>query len=289
MSPMNNRRMTPLAEPGILDFAPGAAAAYSLRNLSLSYTGPVVTVRRSTDNAEADFTATEISDGTLAGWAGADGFVKQWWDQSGNARHATQATTGYQPQIVDSGVLVTEGGKAAISFDGVDDLLSLASPVVIGQSATADFFLFCVFSLSDLATANGYIWHSSNLASGSAGTDNGLLVQNEKFTWGTGSSSDAGAWLLFDLLSGSQQIASVTLDAATTTTGTKHAYINGALAASASYAVKASAAVTSYIGARVDLAVQRHDGTISELIIYPTDQTALRTRIEGNLAWTYNA
>ena len=99
--PMNNRRMVPTQEPGILDFAPGAAAAYSLRNLSLSYNSPVVTVRRSTDDAEADFTASEVSDGTLAGWAGADGFVKQWWDQSGNARHATQTTAGYQPQIVD--------------------------------------------------------------------------------------------------------------------------------------------------------------------------------------------
>jgi len=49
-----------------------AAAAYSLRNLSTSYSGSVVRVRRSSDNAEADFTATEILDGTLTDWVNED-------------------------------------------------------------------------------------------------------------------------------------------------------------------------------------------------------------------------
>ena len=45
-----------------------AAAAYSLRNLSTSYTGDVVDVRRSSDDAEDSFTAAEVADGTLADW-----------------------------------------------------------------------------------------------------------------------------------------------------------------------------------------------------------------------------
>ena len=65
MAPMNNRLLVPQKLPLLLDYAPGAAAAYSLRALSNSYTGPVVTVRRSTDSAERDFTATEVSDNTL--------------------------------------------------------------------------------------------------------------------------------------------------------------------------------------------------------------------------------
>jgi len=285
--PMNNRILRPLARPLLLDAVPGAAAAYSLRQLSNAYTGPVITVRRSSDDAEADFKASEIDDGTLAAFCGAgDGFVKTWHDQSGNNRDAS-ATGTAQPKIVSSGSLVTEGGKAALEFDGLDDFFSLASPIVIGQSATADFAAFCVFSLSDLATANGYLWHSSNLTAGSAGTDNGLLAQNESLFWGTGSSSDPGAWLSTALLSGSQQVSSVTLDAATTTTGTKQTYIDGALSVSASYAVKATDAVTSLIGSRADIAAQLHSGTISELIIYPSDQSANRERIEGDLAWYY--
>jgi hypothetical protein len=49
---------------GLLDQYTGAAAGYSLRRLSVNTTN-VVRVRRSSDNAEADFTADEITDGTL--------------------------------------------------------------------------------------------------------------------------------------------------------------------------------------------------------------------------------
>lgn len=51
-----------------LDQATGAAAAYSLRNLSSSYTGDVVEVRRSSDEAVQAFTASEVADGTLTDW-----------------------------------------------------------------------------------------------------------------------------------------------------------------------------------------------------------------------------
>jgi hypothetical protein len=44
------------------------AAAYSLRNLSTTYTGNVVDVRRSSDDAVESFTAEEVSDGTLEAW-----------------------------------------------------------------------------------------------------------------------------------------------------------------------------------------------------------------------------
>ena len=48
-----------------LDVAGSAAAAYGLRNLSSSYSGNVVEVRRSSDDTTRDFTAAEITDGTL--------------------------------------------------------------------------------------------------------------------------------------------------------------------------------------------------------------------------------
>ena len=75
----------------LLDDYPGAAAAYSLRQLRTGVTN-VVRVRRDNDDAEDDFTATEVSDGTLAAWVGAgnNGFVRTWYDQSGNNYHAGQ-------------------------------------------------------------------------------------------------------------------------------------------------------------------------------------------------------
>jgi hypothetical protein len=47
------------------------AAAYSLRNLSTTYTGNVVDVRRSSGGTES-FTAAEVADGTLTDWVNTD-------------------------------------------------------------------------------------------------------------------------------------------------------------------------------------------------------------------------
>ena len=58
------RYTAPVLPTGLLADYPGAAAAYSLRNL-IDTTTNVVRVRRSSDNTEQDFTSTEITDGTL--------------------------------------------------------------------------------------------------------------------------------------------------------------------------------------------------------------------------------
>lgn len=94
----------------VLDVYPGASAAYSLRRLRYDYTGPVVQVRRSSDNAEEVFTVGEIDDGTLAAWVGEgnDGYVKQWYDQTGNGNHMEQSTADSQPKLVASGVVNTD-------------------------------------------------------------------------------------------------------------------------------------------------------------------------------------
>ena len=67
--PLDLRELTPTGRDGpIIE----AAAAYSLRNLSDSYTGNVVLVRRSSDDTEAGFTAAEVSNGTLLAWVNTD-------------------------------------------------------------------------------------------------------------------------------------------------------------------------------------------------------------------------
>jgi hypothetical protein len=91
---------------GLLDDYSGAAAAYSLRRLDSGYTGDPIRVRRDGDNAEADipFTSTGDldTDALLAHCNNSKGYVKTWYDQSGNANDATQTTTGNQPMIVDT-------------------------------------------------------------------------------------------------------------------------------------------------------------------------------------------
>ena len=101
----------------LLDAYPGAAAAYSLRNLS-SATTNVVRVRRSSGSpSEADFTAAQVTNGELATFVGAgnNGFVVYWYDQSGNGNHA--GNTVNQPQIVTSGAVNALNGKPCITFN----------------------------------------------------------------------------------------------------------------------------------------------------------------------------
>ena len=139
------------ADPQLLDAYPGAAAAYSLRNLSWSYGGPVVRVRRSSDNTEQDFTATQVTDGTLTTFCGAgDGFVRTWYDQSGNGRDVDQATTTQQPRIVSGGSLLTKNSKPTLDFDGNDDFLS--NSTALAQQIT--LFLVCSSDVTPFAAAN---------------------------------------------------------------------------------------------------------------------------------------
>jgi hypothetical protein len=279
MSPMNNRLLVPRKTPGLLDLVPGAAAAYSLRSLSNSYADPVVTVRRSSDDDEGSFTAAEVSDGTLAAFCGAgDGFVKQWWDQSGNARHATQTTPGYQPQIVDTGVVVTEEGKPAIKFDGTDDFLRSTSFPALGTSALSTFLLFRFFNSTGFRTP---------LHLGGATNNSGILYTAD------GVKND-----------GSMRVGRVGGDFLTTTTSTDfvatvlsgirtgltvfNLYFNGAATSPPSgnpigMNIISGLSVGSYNGTSQFL-----DGTVSEVIVYSSDLSSQRELIEGNIAWSYS-
>lgn len=96
----------PDASPALLDAYPGAAAAYSLRQLSSTYSGDAIRVRRSSDNAEQNigFVSNELDTASLETFcSGTDGFVRTWYDQSGNSGAATQLNVSTQPQIVSNG------------------------------------------------------------------------------------------------------------------------------------------------------------------------------------------
>ncbi len=102
----------------ILDTFPSSAAAYSLRNLSSTYKGALIRVRRSNDNAEQDIFGDYYGNLDTAGlkeFVGANnGFVTTWYDQSTNARNATQTTANDQPRIVNAGVVERQNGKPSI-------------------------------------------------------------------------------------------------------------------------------------------------------------------------------
>lgn len=93
---------------GLLDTYPNASLAYSFRKLRTAYAGSAVRIRRSSDNAEADIGFDASGDFDTAAAAahigGGSGFIKTWYDQSGNGLDISQATAGLQPQYTSAGL-----------------------------------------------------------------------------------------------------------------------------------------------------------------------------------------
>ena len=126
--------------PLLLDIYTGASAAYSLRKIAVATTN-VIKVRRTNGltPVEQDFTAEQITDGTLLAFTGSgDGRVVTWYDQSGNNAHATQVTQNRQPRIVSSGVLVLDssGVNPTMEFHVNNVGSTLNAPLVGSQPFT---------------------------------------------------------------------------------------------------------------------------------------------------------
>jgi hypothetical protein len=159
----------------LLDLYPNAAAAYSLRKLRTAYTGSAIRVRRSSDNTEQDigFDANgNLDTVSLLAFCGAgNGFVTTWYDQSGNARNATQATAANQPRIVVSGTLLTQGGRPIMRFTSSAQVLNTPS---FSLSANRTYLITLYNVTNAIASYKVYL---GALAGGVDNLVNGLIGQ----------------------------------------------------------------------------------------------------------------
>ena len=82
------------------------AAAYSVRRVVSSYSGPAMEVQSGSVSASIGFDSFgNLDTASLEAFAGSgDAFVKTWYDQSGNGRHASQSISANQPKIVSLGM-----------------------------------------------------------------------------------------------------------------------------------------------------------------------------------------
>ncbi|MFD2030208.1 hypothetical protein ACFSKM_07715 [Ancylobacter dichloromethanicus] len=114
--------------------------ALGYKRLLSSHTGDILVARRSSDDDLEGFgfraDGTLDTDALLA-WAGAaSAYVSTWYDQSGNGRHALNATAAAQPRLVNAGVLdVDAAGNPAAVFDGSNDCLRLQNALGFSQAA----------------------------------------------------------------------------------------------------------------------------------------------------------
>jgi len=119
---------------GAYDAVPSIVAAYGMRRLRTAYTGSILRIRRSSDSAEQDIGYTGSGDLDTAAVAsfigGGSGYIKNWYDQSGNAYTASQATAGAQPLYVASG----QNGRPVGKYENGDSIstgLNLPAPFTI--------------------------------------------------------------------------------------------------------------------------------------------------------------
>ncbi|MEW7278063.1 arabinofuranosidase catalytic domain-containing protein [Aquimarina sp. 2201CG1-2-11] len=107
--------------------------ALSFRVLESDYNGPLVRLRRDSDNAQSDFgwADNDIVDiAAIDAWRGAANvFVVIWYDQSGQGRNAIQNTDAFQPQFI------TDPIRPYFFGDGNNDRLDINTSIQILTNA----------------------------------------------------------------------------------------------------------------------------------------------------------
>ena len=97
-------------------FYSSVAAAYSTRRMFTAYTGPLVRIRRSSDNTEQDIYSASggaIDATSFTTFVGAStAYVTTWYDQSGHGKHLVQATQSKQPSMTLTGL----GGRPTLTM-----------------------------------------------------------------------------------------------------------------------------------------------------------------------------
>jgi hypothetical protein len=143
------------SHPGLLD---DLVASYEfddandLGNDSFVLDGPVVRVRRDSDNVEREvgFDGDTVDTQALTDFAnGGDVYVVTWYDQESN-RDFSQTTQSEQPIIVDNGTVVSGNASSGMEYDGSDDNLALSESIVGGlQEATIMVWIKVISKTND--------------------------------------------------------------------------------------------------------------------------------------------
>lgn len=245
-----------------------AASAYSLRQLSSSYTGYAIQVRRSSDDATQNigFNAShELDTASLKSFVGSgNGYVTIWYDQSGNARDMSQAATASQPSIINSGTLYYRNGKPTIYHDNADD----------GFQYGADYLTTLPVSVNVIAGSN------------SSGTGYRRAVQGT-VNWLIGPYSNNHAWYASGW---NHQIAAPW----SLTTAEMFTVIQPSTDANTSYRNGVSVTTSNNKGVpgRMQTGAKGAyaeplDGFVSEVLVFNSDLTSVRTLLERNQSSFY--
>jgi len=167
-------RLRTSKEQLFLNSYPNAIAAFSTQRISNKYSGDCIEVRRASDNTtqnigfednSLDVTALEVF------CAGTDGYVRSWFDQTGNNKTAIQLDDIRQPKIVTNGSVILKDGIPALSGDGVNDFMDIINCENIFKT---EFSAFSIFAYKVKGNEQRFYAYNNNGTSGS--TDNYFLM-----------------------------------------------------------------------------------------------------------------
>ena len=241
----------------------GASAGYSLRLLSVDYSGDCITVRRASDNATQNigFVDDELDVASLETFcSGTDGFVTTWYDQSGNGNNATQTIASIQPQVVSSGSVILENGKSAI------EAINITAAFDLPFTGTTQMTTVAVSRMYDISS-NRYITDSASgryIVGVFSNTGKYTAFRSTQLSGGTAQATQPS--LYFATFDGVN--STITNDGVTTYTG--------------------DAGTSSFTELRLMSGLGGFNGNVQEIIIYKSDQSSNRTGIEDNINDYYN-
>ena len=258
------------------DYSP--VVAYSLERLRSD--NAVVARLRNNVGTEANFTAEEITDGTVVAWGGGSVSVAKWFNQgTGGATYDVyQSSAGFQPRLIIGGVMVMRNGKPSFLFQTSDSLLSTTSP--FGQVSNS------FFAVSSASTTNtvGTIMSLSTTTPQSlrifqdarTSTQRNLVINN---TSGTLYAADMSTTrTAADTLT----LLSSFVDASKGMSGFDNGVTGGTDTFTGTWTNDAMRLGTQSTG------VTYLNGTISEFIGFATDEISNRTDIETNINDRYS-
>jgi head-tail adaptor len=275
----------------LLDLYPNAATAYSLRKLRTAYSGSAVRVRRSSDNTEQDigFVSGQLDTTSLLAFCGAgNGFVTTWYDQSGDARDAAQTTQANQPQIVSSGSLILENGKVSISYDGTNDTL-ISSNYNFG---TTSYSSFVVSRSGGLNSSGRAIYTIKTITPSENGYFHLVFRNNISNNFRSYYSSD-GASLNFliqtplNVFPTTQNLISNIVPTSGNITFNLNSIQQDSDLAIGQTLNNTIFLIGNYYAGLIESENFFHQGTISELIIYMSNEQSNRTGVETNINTHY--
>lgn len=231
--------MNPLTKPryGLISrtAADSARGVYACWRVQENYTGPVMNIRRGSDNTTANFyddgngsliTATGQE---IKRWLGAtttQAFVAIWYDQSGQERHATQTTNASQPAY--------NPNTKNLVFDGSNDFFSLPDNTFPSGNTSVTFLVKHDFL--DTSTVNVF------LTAGNATNNNLWVLQYNVFT-----TSFQEAWYNNDIFFSPYTKGAVITSRYDNTTG-RIIYMNGVQVVSSASTARNTTAGNNFIG-----------------------------------------